>query len=206
MTYAPISSSFESATIYFNVDGVFHKITGARGTFSLQMSVKQIPVLKFTLTGIYNAVTDSAAPTPTYTIFQTPLPVTNINTTPFTLHSYAAVMSELTMDLSANIVHRTLVGGSGAGAVHRPPAAGLDYRRGDHGRRNGLVDAREEQHHRRAVRHAPALFPATRSRWPRQTCSLRNRPTPTWTAFRCCKWASITSRQFSATTNSASPA
>ena len=112
VTYAPISSSFESATIYFNVDGVFHKITGARGTFSLQMSVKQIPVMKFTLTGIYNAVTDSAAPSPTYTIFQTPLPVTNINTTPFTLHGYSAVMSELTMDLSANIVHRTLVGGS----------------------------------------------------------------------------------------------
>lgn len=112
VTYAPVSSGFESATLYFNVDGVLHKLTGCRGTMSLQMNVKQIPVIKFTLTGIYNAVTDTAAPTPTYTAFQTPLPVTNVNTTPFTLHSYSAVMSELTMDLSAQIVHRTLVGGS----------------------------------------------------------------------------------------------
>lgn len=106
------SSTIGSATLYFNVDGVLHKLTGCRGTMSLQLNVKQIPVIKFTLTGIYNAVTDTAAPTPTYTAFQTPLPVTNVNTTPFTLHSYSAVMSELTMDLSAQIVHRTLVGGS----------------------------------------------------------------------------------------------
>ena len=112
VTYAPISASFESATIYFNVDGVLHKLTGSRGTMSLQMQVKQLPVFKFTITGIYNTVTDTAAPTPTYTIFQTPLPVTNVNTTPFTLHGYSAVMSELSMDVSAQIVHRTLVGGS----------------------------------------------------------------------------------------------
>ena len=112
VTYAPISASFESTTIYFNVDGVLHKMTGCRGTWSLNMQVKQLPTLKFTLTGIYNAVTDTAALTPNFTAFQTPLPVTNVNTTPFTLHGYAAVMSEMSIDLSANIVHRTLVGGS----------------------------------------------------------------------------------------------
>lgn len=112
VTYAPVSANFESVTVYFNIDGVLHKLTGCRGTMSVQMQVKNLPKFKFTLTGIYNAVTDTAAPTPTYTIFQTPLPVTNVNTTPFTLHSYSAVMSELSIDLSANIVHRTLVGGS----------------------------------------------------------------------------------------------
>ena len=112
VTYAPVSASFDSATLYFNVDGVLHKLTGCRGTASIQMQVKNLPVIKFTLTGIYNTVTDTAAPTPTYTIFQTPLPVTNVNTTPFTLHGYSAVMSEMSLDQSANIVHRTLVGGS----------------------------------------------------------------------------------------------
>ncbi len=112
VTYAPISTSFESTTVYFNVDGVLHKLTGCRGTMSLSLQVKQLPTFKFTLTGIYNTVTDTAALTPSYTIFQTPLPVTNVNTTPFTLHGYSAVMSELSIDLSANIVHRTLVGGS----------------------------------------------------------------------------------------------
>ena len=30
VTYAPVSSSFSSATIYFNIDGVLHKLTGCR--------------------------------------------------------------------------------------------------------------------------------------------------------------------------------
>lgn len=114
VTYAPVSTSMESATLYFNVDGVLHKMTGARGTMSMAMKVKDIPTLKFTFTGIYNAVTDGAAPTPVYTAFKQPLTVTNTNTTPFTLHGFAAVMSELTMDMAGAIVHRTLVGGSEA--------------------------------------------------------------------------------------------
>lgn len=112
VTYAPVSASFSSVTIYFNVDGVLHKLTGARGTVSLSMKVKDIPVWKFTFTGIYNAVTDTAAPTPTYTAYKTPLPVTNGNTTPFTLHGFSGVMSELSIDVANAIAHRTLVGGS----------------------------------------------------------------------------------------------
>ncbi len=112
VTYAPISTGFESATIYCNVDGVLHKLTGARGTVSLSMPNKQIPKLKFAFTGIFNPVADAAAPTPTFTGFAKPLPVTNGNTTPFTLHSYSAVMSEMSFDLAGSIVHRSLVGGS----------------------------------------------------------------------------------------------
>jgi hypothetical protein len=110
--YRPVSTAFESVTIYFNVDGVLHKMTGARGSVSVSVKVKDIPVLKFNFTGLYNAVTDAAAPTPVYTAFQTPLTVSNVNTTPFLLGGFAAVMSELSVDVSNQIVHRTLVGGS----------------------------------------------------------------------------------------------
>jgi len=112
--YAPISASFESVTIYLNNDGVLHKLTGARGTVSIQMKVKDIPVFKFQFTGLYNAVSDVALPAPTYSAFQTPLTVTNVNTTPFTLHGYSAVLSDFQLDLTNSIVHRTLVGGSEA--------------------------------------------------------------------------------------------
>ena len=111
--YKPVSTGFESVTVYFNVDGVLHKLTGARGTVSLSLSVKQIPVYKFNFTGIYNAVVDAAAPIAVYS-FQTPLTVTNVNTTPFSLQGYAAVMSDLSLDVSNAVVHRTLVGGSEA--------------------------------------------------------------------------------------------
>lgn len=114
VTYAPVSTGFESATMYVNVDGTLHKLTGARGTMSISMQNKAIPVIKFSFTGIYNTVVDAAAPTPTYTAFQKPLTVTNTNTTPFSMHGYSAVMSELSLDESATIVHRSLVGGSEA--------------------------------------------------------------------------------------------
>jgi hypothetical protein len=112
VTYAPISTAMESVTIYFNVDGVLHKLTGARGTVDLSMKVKDIPTLKFTFTGLFNAVSDATLPTPVYTAFKTPLAVTNVNTTPFTLHGISAVMAELSLSMGGNIVHRTLVGGS----------------------------------------------------------------------------------------------
>lgn len=110
--YRPISESHESVTIYFNVDGVLHKLTGVRGTVAMSMQVKDIPVFRFSLTGIYNTPTDTAAPTPVYTGFPTPAPVTNTNTTPFALHGFAAVMAELSVDLANSTAHRTLVGGS----------------------------------------------------------------------------------------------
>lgn len=112
VTYAPISQSFESATIYVNVDGVLHKILGARGTWSLDMNVKQIPVIKFKMVGLMGAVTDTAAFTPTPTGFGTPLAVNNTNTTGFTLHGYAGTMSALSVDLGVETTHRALVGGT----------------------------------------------------------------------------------------------
>lgn len=111
-TYAPISSAIEAVSIYFNVDGVFHKFLGNRGNVSLSWSVKNIPVYKFSFTGLYVAVADAAAPTPTYTGFTKPLVVSNINTTPFTLHSYSAVASDLTIDFGNQVAHRSLIGGA----------------------------------------------------------------------------------------------
>lgn len=112
VTYAPISTGFEAISIYMNVDGVLHKLTGARGTFTKSMPNKDIPVLKLTFTGLWNNVTDTAAPVPTYTPWKDPLPVTNINTTPFTLHGISPVMSELSFDMGGTLVHRALVGGT----------------------------------------------------------------------------------------------
>jgi hypothetical protein len=113
VTYAPISSSFESATIYFNVDGVLHKLTGCRGTVSLSMTVFGIPTYKFSFMGIYSAVTDTVAPTVTLTAFQTPLAVNNTNTSGLTLHGFTgAVLSDLMIDAGVTTVYRSLVGGA----------------------------------------------------------------------------------------------
>ena len=39
VTYEPISASFSSVTIHYNVDGVRHIVTGCRGTFAINAAV-----------------------------------------------------------------------------------------------------------------------------------------------------------------------
>jgi hypothetical protein len=110
VTYAPVSSSFSSVTIYFHNDGIRHKVTGARGTFSINAQVGQIPVIAFTMTGIYNAPTDTALASPTYANQAAPLIFKNGNTSNFSIFSYSGCLQSLNFDVANNIVYRELVG------------------------------------------------------------------------------------------------
>lgn len=110
VTYAPVSSGFESVTVYFNVDGTLHKVTGARGTVELNINARQIPVYKFSFTGIYNAPTAASLPTVTYTAFQTPLVANNTNTTGFSFFSYSGVLESLNLNVGNTVNYRTLIG------------------------------------------------------------------------------------------------
>lgn len=111
VAYKPVSASFESATIYVNFDGVLHKMLGARGTWNIELNSKQLPVIKFTMTGIWVQPTDTALPSPTYTSV-IPLAVNNLNTLAFTFHGFSAVASQMSFDLGNEVVHRTLIGGA----------------------------------------------------------------------------------------------
>lgn len=110
VTYAPVSSSFSSATIYYNIDGVLHKVTGARGTFTINGTVGQIPTIDFTFTGVYNTPTDTALPAVTYANQATPVVFKNGNTTDFQLLSYAGCLQSVTFDVGNSLVYRELVG------------------------------------------------------------------------------------------------
>ena len=67
VTYAPVSSSFDSATIYCFYDGTRHKITGARGSVSFNFTAGQFAVASFNFIGIYNAP-DGTALSGTFTV------------------------------------------------------------------------------------------------------------------------------------------
>ena len=66
VTYAPVSTGFDSCTIVYNADGIQHKLTGCRGTYSLSCEVGSIPTITFVMTGLYNAPTDVTMPTCTF--------------------------------------------------------------------------------------------------------------------------------------------
>ena len=112
VTYAPVSTSFSSVTIYFYQDGIRHIVTGARGTFTLNGQVGAIPTIAFTMTGIYNAPTDTALATPTYANQATPLIFKNGNTTSFSAFSYSSALQSIDLNIGNEIVYRELIGGT----------------------------------------------------------------------------------------------
>lgn len=115
VTYRPISGSFESATLYYQpADNVaasspLHKAIGCRGNVEFTLNAKGIPVMKFSFTGLYVAVTDATNLTATYTGFKTPAAVNKANTPTFTWLGYAAKMSEFSLNLNNEVVYRNLV-------------------------------------------------------------------------------------------------
>ena len=110
VTYAPVSASFSSVTLYFFNDGIRHKVTGCRGTFELSAEVGQIPVISFTMTGIYNAPTDETVPTPTYANQAAPLIFKNGNTSNFSIFSYSGCLQSLSFQMANEVIYRELVG------------------------------------------------------------------------------------------------
>jgi hypothetical protein len=111
-TYAPESSGFESSTLYYHQDGIRHKVTGCRGSFEISGEVGGIPVISFSMTGIYNAPTDETLPTPTYSNQATPLLFKQGNTSSFSVFGFSGVMQSYNFNIANSVVFRELVGGS----------------------------------------------------------------------------------------------
>lgn len=106
VTYATISDNEESASIYFYWDGVRHKMLGARGNCEWRISEGGIPYIHITLEGLYGGIAVAAlGGTPDLSAFQTPLGVTEANTT-FSLHSYTAALASLTINRGAKNVYK----------------------------------------------------------------------------------------------------
>lgn len=111
--YMPISSSFESITIYVNVDGVLHTLLGARGTVQIDLPLQGIPQFKFTFTGVFVPVADSVAPALTLTAFQAPLVLNNVNSSGLVISGYsAAVAANMMFDIGNAVIFRSLVNGA----------------------------------------------------------------------------------------------
>jgi hypothetical protein len=83
--YTPISTTLESATIYYYDDGALHKVLGARGTAELSLGVGERPLLKCKFTGLDGGISAAANPPLTLTAWTKPVVVTDANTGDVTL-------------------------------------------------------------------------------------------------------------------------
>jgi hypothetical protein len=101
VTYAGVSSSFSSATLYCFYDGTRHKVTGARGTVTFNMTAGQFPTASFQFIGIYNAPDGTAASTFTVANQAAALEVNDTNVTTCTFHGVTSTRLE-SIDLALN--------------------------------------------------------------------------------------------------------
>lgn len=109
--YSPVSTDFESVTLYVNIDGVLHKSLGARGTVNISLKNNERPMARFNFTGLFVPIVDAALPSVDLAAWKKPLPFNRNNTPVFTLHGYAGMLDDLQIDLGNDVAYRGLVGG-----------------------------------------------------------------------------------------------
>lgn len=108
--YNPISTAHESVSIYFAIDGVRHVMLGTKGNMAIKLGANGIPMLMFTMTGLFSTPTDAAAVTPVYTAWQAPQVATKTNTPTFTIGGTAFVLRDFEMDCGNQVEPRMLIG------------------------------------------------------------------------------------------------
>ncbi|MBK6920620.1 MAG: hypothetical protein IPH07_24680 [Deltaproteobacteria bacterium] len=108
VVYAPETPGVKTVTIYPYVDAVRHKMTGCRGTVRLSATREDIPVLTFTLWGVYNAAADSTPGTATFANQATPVLFNRTETT-VDLLGETPCLESFALDLANRLSHRNLI-------------------------------------------------------------------------------------------------
>ena len=106
VTYAPITTGEVFSTIYFYLDARLHKMSFCHGNVEVRLSAGAKPVFAFEFIGLEVAPADAALVTPTLTGWTKPVAVNAANTTPFTVHAFAAKVSELSFGFGNVNVYR----------------------------------------------------------------------------------------------------
>ena len=136
--YNLISGDEESAAMVFYADGVKHILRGSKGTPSLSMEAGEIPKWSFEFTALYTTTTAEANPTATYTGQGKPFAFNSENTTPVSIHGFAACLESFSLDMANDVVFWQLAGCServeitdrkptGAVKIEAPTLAAKNY-------------------------------------------------------------------------------
>jgi len=101
--YYKMAATSQTCTIWVNIDGILHKLVGCAGDCEIDLTSGEVPMLKFTMSGVYALCTDSAIEVPT---FDTTIPVIVKGTT-MTFGSYAAIAEKIGLKFGNSVVERT---------------------------------------------------------------------------------------------------
>lgn len=109
-TYKPITDGIKTVTMFYFIDGVLHKMKGARGNVTGGFNVKNLPVLRFEFIGVRIAEVDQANPVPDLSAFTIPLVVNTGNTPAFSMFGFAGFLESFEFNFNNQVVYETLVG------------------------------------------------------------------------------------------------
>jgi hypothetical protein len=108
--YTPVSAAYGSSTIYTFIDSVVHRSPGNRGTFSLNAEVGGLPLLNFTMTGLYSAPADVTPPVASYGNQSTPAIFRQGNSGGFRLGGYSGCLQSVSLDIGNTIDYSERIG------------------------------------------------------------------------------------------------
>ena len=126
--YAPITTAPKTVTIYYYLDGLFHKMTKCRGNVTFELNSKGIPLLKFTFTGLFNTVTDASLPGGAdYSSFNAPFAVNKVNTPTWSIHGASGALESISFDMGNQVNYRNLIGSEDVVMVDRSVSGNASF-------------------------------------------------------------------------------
>jgi hypothetical protein len=119
VSYSPISAAMESLYCKFWIGNTLHAFKGSRGSGKATLNAQGIPVIHWTIRGLFIPPSEVSRATPTLTGFKDPLLVTNANTPIFTVNGVSLVMRNYSFDFGNKVEPRLLVGREEVAVVDR---------------------------------------------------------------------------------------
>ncbi|MEQ8747353.1 phage tail tube protein [Pyruvatibacter sp.] len=109
VAYEPVSTGFDSASMYAYYDEQLRKLLGWRGALGFEFQAGNLPYFVVNGMGLYTGPADSApAAAADYSAFSDPLPIEDANTPTVTLGGVDLVMVGLTINAPGNVSYRNL--------------------------------------------------------------------------------------------------
>ena len=124
--YAPITSSLEAVTLYYYLDGLLYKMTDAKCTMAYKIMARGIPKISYKFTGFQADPTDTALPAGTdYSGFKDPIVSNKLNTPTCTLHSIAAKVQSIDIDMANAVTYINRIGSETVELTDRKPSGSI---------------------------------------------------------------------------------
>lgn len=96
IVYQPVSEAFESVTLYVYKDGLFHAVTGCRGSVQISAEVGKTIICSWTFQGLYTSPVDASPAAQTFSDVDPPIAVN----ASFAVGGYAAIINKLELDIN----------------------------------------------------------------------------------------------------------